>query len=133
MGDLIQPYIVAALEKDGWKVDEEVQLRIAGHPLRIDILAERLITLARATERIAIEVKSFRDQDTEEVYHAIGQYSGYQLAFERLSIGRQLYLGITEATAAWLLNDSFFAELLTRHRVRLLVVDIEREEVIQWI
>ena len=73
MTDISQPAVVAALQHDKWVVQPQVTLRIANHPLRVDIFAEHL----RRPACIAVEIKTFQHQETEEVYLAIGQYLSY--------------------------------------------------------
>ncbi|MCB0111247.1 MAG: hypothetical protein KDE53_35235 [Caldilineaceae bacterium] len=92
-----------------------------------DLAAERIIAAERGTEKIAVEIKSFRRPSAvQDIKDALGSYEMYQVFLAEVEPDRKLYLAISAQTH----HDVFRLEsvqLLMKHfAIPLIVVDIEQ-------
>ncbi len=75
----------AALEKDGWIItDDPLDLTSGEVELFADLGAARVLAAERGEEKIAVEIKSFLEEQSpvSEFHKASGQYDTYQFALE---------------------------------------------------
>jgi len=134
--DAIHDSIKNALLKDGWAITAEF-LQIEYEELEIfaDLVAERKPIVAEKNDKkIIVEVKTFAGRSfIRELQQALGQYDLYLEIITLAGLDYELYLAISS-----LVYEAFFLrkgthEVVQRRQLKLLVVDVEREEVIQWI
>ena len=134
--DAIHDSIKTALTKDGWLITAEF-LQIEYEELEIfaDIVAEQNpIVAEKGTKKIIVEVKTFAGRSfIRELQQALGQYDLYREIISLAGLDFELYLAISS-----LIYESFFLrrgthEVVQRRQLKLLVVDVEHEELIQWI
>jgi hypothetical protein len=121
--------VVRALEKDGWEVDDR-QYALTSFPgkrLFVDIQARK-----GERQLLLVEVKCFTGQWLDELYQAIGQYLVYQHLVQQISPRRALYLAIPRHVYLDFVKQ-FVLPIIKEHRIKLLVVDLEREEIDQWL
>lgn len=133
--DLLHDAVRNALVRDGWTItDDPLRLKVPGRNLYVDLGAERVLAAERGALAIAVEVKSFLGpSDVSDLEDALGQFVLYELVLRRVEPRRQLFLAIPET--AW---KSVFAEalgeiVLGERAVRLLVIDSQKEVIVQWI
>jgi hypothetical protein len=102
--------------------------------LYADLGAERPIAAERNGQKLVVEVKSFigasKIQDLKE---ALGQYDIYRYLLEETAPDRKLYIAISKVA-----HNTFFTQdvtqlILNRHQLPIIVVDLETEEIMQWI
>lgn len=133
--DIIHEPVKKALEKAQWTVtDDQYTVVYAEFTIYADLAAERIIAAERGKEKIAVEIKSFRRPSAvQDIKDALGSYEMYQVFLAEVEPDRKLYLAISAQTY----HDVFRLEavqLLMKHfAIPLIVVDIEQQEVIQWI
>jgi hypothetical protein len=127
--------VVHALEKAGWSVDPNPFTVIVskGHVLHIDIEAQRRTPSGRQTI-IIVEVKCFpaSKAETDELYTAIGQYVVYRSLLRRRGLADRLYLAIPTSAFQGIFQRMGM-EAIQENRVKMIVVDVEREEIEQWL
>lgn len=78
--DKIHDAVKNALIKDGWTITAD-PLRIVYEEFRLlaDLGAEKSLAAERGTEKIAVEIKSFRGRSTVDDFEkALGQYRLYR-------------------------------------------------------
>ncbi len=77
--DIYHDHVRSVLENDGWTItDDPLFMRAGGRKIYIDLAAEKIILASRATEQIAVEVKSFIGASPLNNFHeAIGQFLLY--------------------------------------------------------
>lgn len=125
-----------ALIKDGWTITHDPYfLRWGSKDLFIDLGAEKLVAAQKDDQRIAVEIKSFVGlSDVEDLKNALGQFILYQDLLVRTDTDRELFLAIRDATFRDLFEDptSIGKVLLENHRLKLLIFNVEQEEIIQW-
>jgi XisH protein len=128
--DACHPHIAHALQKAGWTVSPVPHaIRAPGrrYPLLADIRASR-----GQEEIIIVEVKCFLDDPLVELYMAIGQYMVYRSLLQQsprrpplyLAIPNYAYHGIFKEIGLAVVNDA---------AMNLIVVDLDKEVVEQWI
>jgi XisH protein len=131
--DKLHNIVEAALLKDGWLNIKSIALDYDGTDLNIDIIADKLISAEKGNLQIAVEVKSFGNPSvTYDFHQAVGQYLHYRMALDRLGIQRTPYLAVPEAIYANYLNQLFFRDGLSLHRVNLVTVNVVSQEIAQW-
>ncbi|HVU09896.1 MAG TPA: element excision factor XisH family protein [Phototrophicaceae bacterium] len=127
--------VVRALVKAGWIVaPKPFSLKIErGHTLFIDLAVSRVETSGEQVI-LLVEVKCFPadSADTSELYTALGQYIIYRSLLNQQRIKFDLYLAVpTEA------YQNIFTRMalntIAENQIKMVVVDIEREVVIQWL
>ncbi len=132
--DSCHPQVVAALEKAGWRVVvSPFRLETTLNDLWVDILLNRL-SESEQQEIIVVEVKCFSDQtaQTYELYVAIGQYLVYRELLIANHIDRPLYLAIP-TRAFHGIFEAIGITVAIKTEMKLIVIDLDKEEVVQWI
>ena len=100
----------------------------------IDLGAEKLTAATKEGEKIAVEIKTFLASSTIFEFHtAIGQFINYRIALEADEPERKLYLAVPLDTYKVFFRNLFIQTVVSRNQVPLLVYDIEKQVVAQWI
>jgi len=88
-----------------------------------------------AQKIIVVEVKCFPEQrsDQDELYRALGQYLMYRNALRIEGITAPLYLAIPTLAYDRLFSKKLVLDTVREVRIKLIVVDVKREEVIEWL
>ena len=129
-------YLVrTALENQGWTITHDpYHIDLGFVDFYIDLGAERLIAATRQDEKIAVKIKTFLASSTISEFHtAIGQFINYRIALETDEPERKLYLAVPLNTYKGFFKNLFIQTVVSRNQVPLLVYDIEKQEVAQWI
>ncbi len=124
-----------ALTKDGWTItDDPLTLDIGERKLYADFGAERLLAAERGSEKIAVEIKTFRSPSPiADLEQAIGQYSLYEDILHLLESERALYLAIPEEAFSQIFSERI-GQLSLKNRIkRAFVFDPVKEEIVQWL
>ena len=134
--DIIHDAVVNALDKDGWTIVKE-HFRIECDDVEVyaDLLTQRASTATKDDPpKIIIEIKTFASRSfVKELQHALGQYSFYLDMIELAGLDYELYLAVSELVYERSFSRPVISQIVERHQVKLLVVDIKKEEVIKWI
>ncbi|MTJ06741.1 XisH family protein [Anabaena sp. UHCC 0204] len=133
--DFFHNAVRLALEKDGWLVtDDPLYFRLTALvKIRIDLGAEKLIGAEKDNQKIAVEVKSFIGLSAISEFHtAIGQFLNYRIALGQQDPERILYLAISQDIYQEFFTDSFIQTVLQTYEIKLLVFDINKEEIVLW-
>jgi hypothetical protein len=132
--DKCQPQVANALRKDGWTVIEKAS------PIRYErifVLADLSATRQHngtVEQLIIVEVKCFSDSRVylDELYRAIGQYLIYRSALRVRDGTETLYLAVPTHAHIELFQRRVVRDTIREAGIRLLVVDLDREEIVQW-
>ncbi|MBE9248141.1 XisH family protein [Dolichospermum sp. LEGE 00240] len=133
--DIFHNTVKIALEKENWQItDDPLYLRLTALvKIRIDLGAEKLIGAEKDNQKIAVEVKSFLGLSAISEFHtAIGQFLNYRIALGQQDPERVLYLAISEDIYQEFFTDSFIQTVLQTYEIKLLVFDINKEEIVLW-
>jgi hypothetical protein len=132
--DQCEPAVIRAFEKRGWVVtDQPFSIQYDYFPRRTlyaDVRFQYEHQIA-----IVIEVKCFANPDTlwDEFYRALGQYSAYRAALRQKGILEAVYMAIPLSTFETFFQRSLIQELLTEFQVKLVIIEMEFEEIVSWI
>jgi len=132
--DIIHDAVKTALIKDGWTITDPYVIQYQKTKLYADLGAERPIAAEREGQKLVIEVKSFigasKIQDLKE---ALGQYDIYRYLLEATAPDRKLYVAVSTIAYNTFFNQDVIQLILNRHQLPLIVVNIEIEEITEWI
>lgn len=134
--DIIHDAVVKALDKDGWRiVKERFKIECGEVEVYADLLTQRKSTTAEDDPpKIIIEIKSFVSRSfIKELQHALGQYSFYSDMIELAGLEYDLYLAISKPVYKDYFLRPVTSQIVKRRQVKLLIVDIDEEEIVQWI
>jgi hypothetical protein len=132
--DTIHEVVRQALLKEDWTItDDPLTLDFYELVVYADLGAEKTLGARRGGERRAIEIKSFSSNlPFGEFKLALGQYLIYRAMLERLEPDRSIHLAVPEAVFNGFVQRQAVQFIVQRYEVRILVVDIEKAEVVQW-
>lgn len=84
---------------------------------------------------VVIEVKCFTNpkHDLNEIYTAIGQYQVYRAAMATRGKEYPLYIALPNAAYLRFIAEITLLRAFQITQIKLVIVDIEREEVLQWL
>lgn len=133
--DTIHNAVKNALIKDGWTITHDpYRVAINKSYAYVDLGAEQFLTAERQNQKIAVEIKSLAGRSPiYDLEQAVGQCVIYHAMIRRKEPGRMRYMAIPRlAYAALFLREPGNA-LIEDGIVQLIVVDIEQEEIVEWI
>jgi hypothetical protein len=133
--DIIHNAVKNTLIKDGWIItDDPYVIQYRKTTLYDDLGAEQPMAVERYGQKLVVEVKSFigasKIQDLKE---ALGQYDIYRYLLEEIAPDRKLYVAVSTVAYKSFFKQDVIQLILNKHQLPLIVVDIEMEEIRQWI
>ncbi|MEM9541057.1 MAG: element excision factor XisH family protein [Cyanobacteria bacterium P01_E01_bin.42] len=133
--DIIHNAVKQALVNDGWTItNDPYTIQYRQTTLYADLGAERTIAAERHGNKLVIEIKSFigtsKIQDLKE---ALGQYDIYRYLLEETAPDRKLYVAISADIYKTFFQQDTIQLILRKHQLPLIIVDLEAEEIKQWI
>ena len=133
--DIYHNAVKTALVKDGWTiVADPYKIRYEDAELFADLAAEKPIAAERDGETIVVVVKSFLGASPMQDFHqALGQYILYRDLISLTEPKYYLYLAIKESTYKNLFLLSFSKAVVEENQLKLLVMNMEKEEILLWI
>lgn len=133
--DAFHTIVRTALERESWQITHDpLRLVLGRRKGYVDLAAEKLLAAQRGTQKIAVEIKSFLGTSTlDEFEDALGQFLIYKVALEANEPDRQLFLAVPVSVYTDFFDDPFFAGILKRYGVQLLIFDEDQQTIVQWI
>jgi hypothetical protein len=133
--DAIHEPVKNALIKDAWSItDDPFTIVFEDLTLFADLGAERPFSAVQGERKLVVEAKGFRGPSPIHDFKlALGQYLLYRALLEVESPERELYLAVTSETHATFFQQTPIQMVVQRYQVALLVVDVQKEEILQWI
>jgi hypothetical protein len=138
--DSIHEVVKQAISNDGWEVTDDPYVISYGERfLFVDLGAFSstrigFIGARKGDTRIAIEIKEFRGQSQiADLEQAIGQYTLYRLLLNQVDPERDLYLAVSETTYSNIFSEPIGTLVIVELPLKLVVVDLKRKEIRQWI
>ena len=133
--DVIHEAVKNALIKDGWTITADPYvIDYDDLTLFADLAADRALAAEKEGRRIALEIKSFLGRsEVREFETALGQYQLYRGLLEVTDPSRKLFLAVRDATYDDFLQRPAIRLVVRRFQVALVVVNVESEEINQWI
>lgn len=133
--DAFHKIVKTALQKDGWLITHDpYPLQAGTFDLAIDLGAEKVIAAEKEGVTIAVEIKSFLGASKiSEFYGAMGQFIAYRTALKSQDSQRVLYLAVSSDIYERFFVTSFIQELVEQNQMFLLIYDIDKEVIQQWL
>jgi XisH protein len=133
--DRFHNVVRVALAKEGWVITHDpYEMRVGEVDFEIDLAAESLIGAERDQQLIAVEVKSFIGSSNVSDFHtALGQFMNYRFGLEEHEPERELFLAVPSLVYKTFFQRRFVTSVIQRSAIRLLVYDIQQEEIVQWL
>lgn len=132
--DLYHDAVKAALVKDNWTiVADPYRIQYKDINLYADLAAEP-IAVERAGQKIVVEIKSFVGRSLMTDFHlAVGQYKVYEMLLQETAPEYDLYLAIDDITYINFFRREGIEFLVRASQLKIFVVDIDKQEIVQWI
>jgi hypothetical protein len=133
--DRFHELVKIALQKEGWTITHDpYHIDLGFVDFYIDLGAEQLLAATKDNEKIAVEIKTFIAASTISEFHtAVGQFINYRIALEGDDPERKLYLAVPTDIYKRFFKNSFIQIVIQRNQISLLVYDIEKKEIAEWI
>jgi XisH protein len=133
--DLYHDAVRTALIKDGWLIfADPYRIRYRDIDLYADLAAENPIAAEREGQKIVVEIKSFVGRSLMTDFHnAVGQYAVYRSLIQVTEPEFKLYLAIDDITYENFFKREGIAFVTKTSQIALLVVNIDQQEIVQWI
>jgi hypothetical protein len=133
--DLIHRKVKTALIKDGWTItDDPFTIQYEDAILFADLAAERTLAAEKAGRKILVEIKSFvGPSPIHDLKIALGQYQLYLPLLQTLELDYKLYLAISDEVYANTFQRQSFQLIVGWYDLPIIVVNLELEEIEQWI
>lgn len=133
--DVYHNVVKTALVKEGWTITADpYTIKYEELQLFADLGAGRTVIAQRSQQEIIVEIKSFIGRSLiRDLENALGQYIIYRTLLSVTNPSYQVYLAISQDV-----YENFFLQvaiqlIVQQNQVALIVVNIEAEEVTQWI
>jgi hypothetical protein len=133
--DIYHNAVKNALIKDGWTITADPYfIKYEDAELYADLAAEKPIAAERQGQKIVVEIKSFVGRSLMYDFHgALGQYIVYRNLIELTAPENTLYLAIDDIVYQDFFQRKAIQAVTRRNQLLLIVVEIAKEEIIQWI
>lgn len=134
--DQCEEQVVRALEKSGWLVTHRpFAIRINKSRAGYVYADLRLREEINNQTIIVVEVKCFASSRTQldEFYQAVGQYMTYRNALAINDIRFPVYLSVPQSVYTTFFQIPLIVAVVAEAQIKLVVVDLGKEEVVEWI
>lgn len=134
--DIYHNAVKNALIKDGWTITADpYPIEYEDAELYPDLAVEKFISEDQKQRKIIVEIKSFISPSPMKDFEmALGQYILYrnliQLAQDEY---QEIYLAITDEIYETFFQRKSIKAVVKLNQVDLLVVNVKKEEIVQWI
>ncbi|MBE9007260.1 XisH family protein [Fortiea sp. LEGE XX443] len=133
--DLYHDAVKNALIKDGWMIIADPYIiKYEDAELYADLAAEKPIAAERQGQKIVVEIKSFVGKSQMYDFHnALGQYIVYRNLIQVSAPEYNLYLAIDDIVYFNFFQRPSIQLIARQNNLQLIIVDIQQEEIVQWI
>jgi hypothetical protein len=133
--DLYHNAVKNALIKDECLItDDPYIIKYEDAELYADLAAEKPIAAERQGQKIVVEIKSFVGKSMMYDFHgALGQYIVYRDLIQLTDPKSILYLAIDDIVYETFFQRQSIQVITRRNQLRLIVVDTDKEIILQWI
>ncbi|MEG4915432.1 XisH family protein [Microcoleus sp. B7-D4] len=133
--DIYHNEVKNALLKDGWTITADPYfIKYEDAELYADLAAEKPIAAQRQGQKIVVEIKSFVGRSLMYDFHgALGQYMVYRNLIQLTEPEYKLYLAIDDVVYQNFFKRKSIQLISKENKLLLMVVEMEKEEILQWI
>jgi hypothetical protein len=124
-----------ALIKDGWSIlADPYKIKYKDAELFADLAAEKPLAAERNGRKIVVEIKSFLSPSPMRDFEiALGQYILYRNLISLTEPEYQIYLAIKDSIYENFFQRESIQDIVKINQLLLLVVEMEKEKILQWI
>lgn len=133
--DVYHQAVKNALITDGWSIlADPYKIKYKDAQLFADLAAEKPIAAEQNGRKIVVEIKSFLSPSPMRDFEmALGQYILYRSSIALTEPEYQVYLAIKESTYKNFFKRDSIQDISKINQLFLIVVDMEKEEILKWI
>ncbi|MDF0552503.1 XisH family protein [Kamptonema sp. UHCC 0994] len=133
--DVYHDAVKNALIKDGWTITADpYKIKYKDAELFADLAVEKPIVAEQNGRKIVVEIKSFLSPSPMRDFElALGQYILYRNLINLTEPEYQIYLAIKESIYENFFKRESIQDITNINQLLLIVVDMEQEEILQWI
>jgi len=133
--DFVHDLVKNALINDGWTITHDpFSISFGIRKVFADLGAEKLLAATKGDQKIAVEIKSFAGISLiTELERALGQFVMYRIWLAKNEPDRVLYIALGEEAYRDLFEDISGRVLIEEQNLKLLVVNLAKEEIVSWI
>lgn len=133
--DTLHESVKNALLKDGWTITADPFIPSGGEELINDeTVMERPLAAMRGKRQIIVTAKSFLGASTMmNLYGALGHTLILRSLIEENNTDEWVYIAIRDTTYARLKESAMLPFIQSHSKMPLIVVDADKEEIIEWI
>ena len=133
--DIYHEAVKNALIKDSWKIiSDPYKIKYKDAQLFADLSAEKPIAAEQNGRKIVVEIKSFISPSLMRDFElALGQYILYRNLIDLTEPEYKIYLAIKDSIYENFFKRDSIQTVTKSNQILLLVVDIEKEKITQWI
>ncbi|MBI4769653.1 MAG: XisH family protein [Chloroflexi bacterium] len=133
--DIYHDKLKNALITDGWEITHDPYTLTFGlRDVFVDLGAERILAAEKGSQKIAVEIKSFRGaSDIRDLEMALGQYVFYRALLKRYEPERRLFLAVPDSVFVSTLDEAIARPVLDDLGVSLIAFDPRQEVIVRWI
>ncbi|WP_449419386.1 XisH family protein [Phormidium nigroviride] len=133
--DVYHDAVKNALVKDGWTIiADPYKIKYKDAELFADLAVEKPIVAEKNGRKIVVEIKSFLSPSPMRDFElALGQYILYRNLINLTEPEYQIYLAIKESIYENFFKRESIQDITNINQLLLIVVDMEQEEILQWI
>jgi hypothetical protein len=133
--DIYHNAVKNALVKDGWTITADpYSIKYEDAELYADLAAEKPIAAEKQGQKIVVEIKSFVGRSQMYDFHlALGQYMVYRKLIQLTAPEYTLYLAIDDIVYKEFFQRKSVQVITNENQLLLMVVEMDREEILQWI
>jgi hypothetical protein len=133
--DIYHEAVKNALIKDGWTITADpYKIKYKDAQLFADLAVEKPIVAEQNGRKIVVEIKSFLSPSPMRDFEvALGQYILYRNLINLTEPEYQIYLAIKDSIYENFFKRESIQDITKITQLLLIVVDMEKEEILQWI
>jgi hypothetical protein len=133
--DIYHEAVKNALIKDGWIITADpYTIKYQEIQLFADLLVDKTVKAQKDHQQILVEIKSFLSRSPmREFETALGQYIIYRTFLKAILPETRIYLAISRGIYQSFFRQKAIQLILEETQLRLVIININKEEIIQWI
>ncbi len=127
-------YVKQALIDEGWTITDDPYSIDWAPDWQVDLGAERLVAAEKGAERIAVEIKTFKQPSFAYEFHtAMGQYVNYSINIVEQEKGRELYLAVPLDVYKTEFDKKGIKLAVEKVGVKIIIYNKETGKIEKWI
>lgn len=133
--DQIHEAVKNALVKDGWTIkNDPYRIEYEEADVYADLRVEKVTSENSLRRVLVIEIKEFTSvSPMNRLEEALGQYQVYRSYLRQIAPEEELYLAVDKPSYDALFSRKSFQRIVEDYDLALVIIDIQTEEISEWI